>query len=394
VRTMRATLPMLLPLALIVPAPGCESPTREMTDDFAIINVTVRSSGASFDADGYLLRVDRGEVYTAAPDGLTKLMLRRKADAYDIELIGLAPNCRVTARGSRMVTVLPGKEAFEEFEVECSRVIRDIAFTTNRDGRAEIYALGADGSYTVRLTISNGASGPAWSPDGRSLAFECTDGQGSGHICVMDPGASSARVLGDGDGDAAWSHDGASIAYTARGGWFGLDVIVWIVNPDGSNPREVADGANPAWSPDDTQLAIENVNTFGFEDIYIVDVDGSDPVRLTTDPRRDYGAAWSPDGKRIAFTSLRDGNHEIYVMDADGSNQTRLTENDAMDFGPAWSPDGTRIAFTTDRDGNMEVYAMNADGSHPVNLSNHPASDWAAAWGSISGTPPGERDPT
>ncbi len=68
-------------------------------------------------------------------------------------------------------------------------------------------------------------------------------------------------------------------------------------------------------------------------------------TRLTVHDASDSFPAWSPDGRRIAFESDRDGNDEIYVMNADGSGVTRLTDNDAIDRSPAWSPDGRRIAF-------------------------------------------------
>ena len=80
---------------------------------------------------------------------------------------------------------------------------------------------------------------------------------------------------------------------------------------------------------------------------------------------------------QIAFMSQRDGNPEIYVMDADGGNLRRLTDNSDKDFSPSWSPDGKRIAFMSDRDGQVharhgwstyEIYVMNADRSIP-NLS-------------------------
>lgn len=82
-------------------------------------------------------------------------------------------------------------------------------------------------------------------------------------------------------------------------------------------------------------------------EIYLMNADGSDQVRLTDNPAEDFLAAWSPDGTRIAFTSRRDENAEIYVMDADGSNLTRLTNNSDDDIRPAWSPDGELIAFTS-----------------------------------------------
>ena len=75
----------------------------------------------------------------------------------------------------------------------------------------------------------------------------------------------------------------------------------------------------------------------------------------------DGSPSWSPDGGRIAFDSLRDGNGEIYVMNADGSGQTRLTDDPGFDGSASWSPDGSRIAFQSFRDGdaNPEIYVMN-----------------------------------
>ncbi len=121
-------------------------------------------------------------------------------------------------------------------------------------------------------------------------------------------------------------------------------------------------------------------NRDGNPEIYTMNTDGSDVVRLTENPANDYAPAWSPDGTRLAFVSERDGNHEIYVMNADGSEPVNLTNNSAYDIKPAWSPDGERIAFESFRDGNHEIYVMNADGSEPVNLTAHPANDFAPDW--------------
>ena len=84
---------------------------------------------------------------------------------------------------------------------------------------------------------------------------------------------------------------------------------------------------------------------------------------------------------KIAFVSGRDGNNEIYVMDADGSNQTRLTSNSEQDSYPSWSPDGSKIAFTSYRDGNYEIYVMDADGSSQTRLTSNGIYSLWPDWG-------------
>ncbi len=133
----------------------------------------------------------------------------------------------------------------------------------------------------------------------------------------------------------------------------------------------------PAWSPDGAKVLFSSFRDA--MDVYQVQADGSDLVRLTNPSVWDWIPVFSPDGSKIAFTSHRDDNGEIYVMDADGSNEVRLTDSEAYDEAGGWSSEG-KIVFNTSRDGNDEIYVMNADGSNPVNLTNHPGRDNHAAW--------------
>ena len=80
---------------------------------------------------------------------------------------------------------------------------------------------------------------------------------------------------------------------------------------------------------------------------------------------------------KISFTSDRDGNDEIYIMNVDGSEQVNLTNIASAidDYCPSFSSDGSKITFMSDRDGNFEIYIMNVDGSEQVRLTDNPASD-------------------
>jgi Tol biopolymer transport system component len=116
-------------------------------------------------------------------------------------------------------------------------------------------------------------------------------------------------------------------------------------------------------------------NRDGQFEIYRVDPDGRNLVRLTNNSADDTEPVWSFDGAKIAFTSTRDGNREIYVMNADGSGQINVTNNDADDQYSTWSPDSQKIAFSSTREGDNEIYAIKADGTNPINISNMPNSD-------------------
>mgnify|MGYP002138456104 FL=1 len=126
-------------------------------------------------------------------------------------------------------------------------------------------------------------------------------------------------------------------------------------------------------------------------EIYVMDADGNNLKRLTSNKYFEDAPAWSPDGRKIYFSrELRDVNDtseksvrnmEIFVMDADGTHETRLTEKAGGDGGPQLSPDGTRIAFygSTEK-GNYEIFLMDADGRNIVNLTEDPLEDYSPSW--------------
>jgi Tol biopolymer transport system component len=136
----------------------------------------------------------------------------------------------------------------------------------------------------------------------------------------------------------------------------------------------------PVWSPDGRRIAFMSNRDGDFE-IHVANADGSNVVALTDHPDNDFNPTWSPDGRRIAWNSDRTGDFEIYVMRSDGTDVRQLTDTPGIDSVPSWSPRGDRIAFESNRDGNAEVYVMDADGGDQRNLSkNAPANDTNPAW--------------
>ena len=270
-----------------------------------------------------------------------------------------------------------------------------IAFSSKRTGNYDVFVMDADGSNLVNLSNKGGGDHrPQWSPDGTQVmwyGWPPRKDEGGARIYLNDPDGSNLRDLGRGLWPH-WSPDGKMIGFT-------LDGIVdtaSMVNADGSDRRAVTERIDDtrflSWLPDGSKIALaKRIQHSGHKDItkacvYVMNVDGSDMVHLSKGLRDidAHGAAWSPDGGKVAFYTDGPGTrlHDIYFVNADGTNRVSLTKHQpgGGDRNPRWSPDGRELLFETDRDGNWEVYIMDADGSNPFNLSNHPAEDCCGYW--------------
>ncbi len=115
------------------------------------------------------------------------------------------------------------------------------------------------------------------------------------------------------------------------------------------------------------------------QEIASVGRDGSNRKTLTTGGINNW-PAYSPDGKRIAFCSSRDGTLALYMMNADGTNVKRVGKLDGMQLRPCWSPDGSRLAFTWNRDGHYDIFTSKLDGSGLVRVTESGERSDYAAW--------------
>jgi Tol biopolymer transport system component len=158
---------------------------------------------------------------------------------------------------------------------------------------------------------------------------------------------------------------------------------IYVMNVDGSNPtrltRDNEDNFGPVWSPDGNKIAFYQIVSTQRQ-IYIMNADGSDVSQLNTGNMFDYTPAWSPDGKKIAFTSSISGNPDIYVINRRKGDTLRLTDNEHSDISPSWSPDGNKIVFQSYRDLKDELYVMDADGSNLIRLTSGSGSAWDPKW--------------
>jgi Tol biopolymer transport system component len=215
----------------------------------------------------------------------------------------------------------------------------------------------------------------------------------------MDPDGSSQTNLTKNlapDFDATVSPDGKKIAFRSDRN---NNADIYVMNRDGTGQtRLTTDPAfdfDPTWSPDGTAIAFSSTRD-GNDEVYVMfavdddgDGNGDNQTNFSQHPAAgDSRPAFSPDGKKIAFESDRDGKSEIYVMNADGSNEKNVTKklivsNQSNEHRPAFSPNGRKIAFDTDLNGQVEVYAMSRDGSRPKNLTNDSGNDFRPDWGSI-----------
>ena len=240
-----------------------------------------------------------------------------------------------------------------------------------RRSECEIRAIRPDGSGDRFVTNGNYAD---WSPDASRLAV--VRGYPATSLVVVNRDGGSEVLLKDcGTSPPSWSRDGRQLAFLV-GGTRAESAGVFVVNADGTGRRRVTtedrdtDLDEPAWSPDGTRILYSRDRN-GNPKLYRVEPDGSGLRPLTDGTHNEVGAAFSPDGRTIAFS--RDG--VLYLMNGDGMEPRRLASVRARATAPAWSPDGTRIAFEGRRDYLYVVDA--AGGSRASRLTRGSDPHWS-----------------
>lgn len=307
-----------------------------------------------------------------------------------------------------------------------------IAFVSHKEGSPSIYVMNPDGSNPTKLGSWFGSAKTfCWSSDGERIAFIDKDGW----LCLVNADGTNLSTLAEKPSySISWSPDGKKIA----AGCFDYDI--YTLDVDSGKLTNLTDSpdikeGSPSWSPDSKKIAFV-VSAPPYCDISLMDADGSNRITLTSDsgiceelswspigekisyvwysdeeagsegicrdiclvdtkdgnkvnlidsPKfDDRDLSWSPDGKKIAFSSRRQVvDTQIYVMNADGSQLSKLTTGHSSNYYPSWSPDSKKIAFTSSGPYPIgkDICVMGADGSNVVNLTNAPdVDDYLPVW--------------
>jgi Tol biopolymer transport system component len=223
----------------------------------------------------------------------------------------------------------------------------------------------------LRALTSEGRNGEAYfSRDGKRIIFQSIRGASPYYqMYVMNADGSGQKMISSGRGKCTcgfFAPNGKKLIYASTQ----ADPHAFDPAKDQAPPAPPRGHGSYAWDFDPAM------------DVFEADLDGRHARRLTTTPGYDAEDAFSPDGKRIVFTSQRDGDLELYVMNADGSQPRRLTRSPGYDGGAFFAPDGRDIVFRSFRgDGRTaEIFLIGADGANERQLTKLGVVSWAPYW--------------
>jgi TolB protein len=256
-----------------------------------------------------------------------------------------------------------------------------IAFVSSRTGSKEVWAMDYDGANQHPLTSLRTISlMPRWSPDASRIAFTCyqpVNGVVSAQICMysMDAGKVVSFPHFRGTNSApAWSPDGTQLMFSSS---MQGNPELYVTDINGGKPKRLTfstgGSTSPTWNPKTGQSVVFVSDRGGIPKLYMMNADGTNVVSLDL-PDKGYliDPAWSPNGQILAFSWRRpDGNYDIYVMDPASQRIINLTpDSGSRNERPSWAPDGRHIVFESTRAGTRQIWTMLADGSQPHQLTS------------------------
>src|SRR6478672_11647548 len=227
-------------------------------------------------------------------------------------------------------------------------------------------------AVAVLVVAGPGGSGVASGLNGRVAVV--SPASGNDEIVSVAADGSAPMVLTNdahADADPAYSPDGSQIAFVRQTD--GGEYTLWSMRADGGNPVALTppgvSARHPSWSPDGAHIVFDRASATSGRDLWVVDAAGSG-----SEP------AWSPDGLHIAFTTDRYGGTDIVTVTPDGGGLRRLTRDPADDRQATWSSDGATIAFVSNRTGSDAIWTMTSAGRGQAQLMPGAGGDRAPAY--------------
>jgi TolB protein len=215
-----------------------------------------------------------------------------------------------------------------------------VAYTSYRKGKPDIYGQKPGGQAAVLVQAGQMATGVAYSPDARRIAYSLADGGGA---------------------------------------------QIWVAAADGSGAKQLTNtpffiNSSPTWAPDGRRLAFVSTRG-GTPQIYVMSADGGEPKRLTFKGNYNQTPDWSPRGDLIAFTARDERNaFDLFTVNVESGAVTRLTQDAANNEEPSFSPNGRLIVFTSTRNGAPHPFVMTFEGNNqtalPIEKGTYSTPDW------------------
>jgi TolB protein len=248
----------------------------------------------------------------------------------------------------------------------------------------EIWLSGWDGRDAVVVAREGLNVLPAVGPDGNSVAYTSYR-SGKPDLYRQRPGSPPIMLVSAGQmaTGVAYSPDGKRIAYSLA---IGDGTNIYVANADGSGARAVTEttyfiNSSPSWAPDGKRLAIVSTRA-GSPQLYVLSLDNpADARRITFQGNYNQTPSWSPRGDLIAFTARDERNaFDLFTINVDTGKVTRLTQDQGNNAEPSFSPNGRLIVFTSTRNGIPQLFVMTATGQnqHPLPMEHgeFDTADW------------------
>ena len=270
-------------------------------------------------------------------------------------------------------------------------------------GPADIYRVNPDGGEAVDLTSGNGFSEerPNVSADGQHVVFQSFRDEGWNIFSMNADGSNQVDVTNTKNADSVinfeptWSPDGTKIAFMRQTANAGEEQDIWVADANGANPTNLTHTAgisetSPEFSPDGTKIVY--VSGDNNDDIWVMNANGSGQTELTetSPPVQNLAPTWSPDGAKIAFSTLEAptaAENGLHVMNANGSSKTPLLDGASPILTDllSWSPDGSEIAYKSVGVGG-EIRLVGASGGATSLLVENSGADYPS-WAPVAASP-------